>query len=102
MNLYYDREGQPISQDEWAGLLGHDEYRRVAETTIDDFWVSTVWLGLNHSLGGGKLIFETMVFTVGDGAIVDGPIRYATLTAAEAGHRWIVKKLKRRRDIGTV
>jgi hypothetical protein len=62
---YYDRQGRPISLRRWAEFRDQDSYVRVAEDHLDDdhIWVSTVWLGINHSFGDGPpLIFETMVF----------------------------------------
>lgn len=61
-------------------------------------WVSTVFLGIDHNLGGeGPLLFETMVF--------DAPIRpfgmidlmmdrYATYAEAEAGHEATLARAK--------
>ncbi len=48
----------------WAKWFGTTENRRVASTDYDnDVNVSTVFLGLDHSYGGGPpLIFETMIF----------------------------------------
>ena len=63
--LYYDRQGQPITLRQWCQLSEDMAYKRVAEDYLDDghIWVSTVWMGLNHSFGPGEpLIFETMVF----------------------------------------
>lgn len=65
---YYDRSGNVISFRDWARLKAWDEtrqreYTRVAQTTVGDYWISTVWIGLNHNFGDGPpLIFETMVF----------------------------------------
>ena len=91
MSLYYDKQGNPITMEEWARLSSDMEYRRVAETTGCGKWVSTVWLGLNHSHGGGPpLIFETMVFDVDkDGEINWSEIdadRYSTEEEALKGH----------------
>ena len=60
---YYNREGEVISADQWGELLGDMEYKRVLETQIGPYWVSTVWIGLDYNWGEGPpLIFETMVF----------------------------------------
>jgi hypothetical protein len=60
----YDRSGQPLPLLEGARLMEDREYRRIDETTLPNgIWVSTVWLGFNHSYFGGRpIIFETMVF----------------------------------------
>jgi hypothetical protein len=89
--LYYDRQGNPIDGAlEWAKRM-KDE-KRVAETTLaDGTWVSTVWLGLDHSWGGGPpLIFETMV-RLPDGTW-DECERYSTEAEALAGHGAMVER----------
>lgn len=46
--------------------------------------VSTVFLGVDHSFGGGDpLLFETMIF---EGPHADYQERYSTWAEAEAGH----------------
>jgi len=87
---YYDRQGNAISMQEWATQAENRAHKRVAETTVGRLWVSTVWLGLDHSLSGGPpLIFETMVFKA-DGEDIDWSEeyaeRYSTEEAALAGH----------------
>ena len=49
-------------------------------------------------VGGGKLIFETMVWSVDGAEIVEGPIRYGSESAAIEGHKWIVRELRRRNE----
>jgi hypothetical protein len=64
--------------------------RHVAETFMGRAWVSTVFLGLDHSHGRGRpLWFETMVFHNGDPGDMD---RYTTWEEAEAGHARIVAR----------
>jgi hypothetical protein len=62
----YDREGNPISVARWDELLGNLDYKMVRQTQIGPYWVSTVWLGLDHNYfgDGPPLIFETMVFGI--------------------------------------
>lgn len=86
---YYDRAGQQISLESWAALHSGMSYKRVNETQIGPYWVSTVWLGINHGFGSGPpLIFETMVFANTDETL--GPDlecrRYSTEAEARAGH----------------
>ena len=95
--MYYDREGKPMDGVlRWAKLLEDPAYKRVAETTVGKYWVSTVWLGLDHNFGfgGPPLIFETMVFHSGDGSMLGDDEymeRYATEEQALAGHAHIVE-----------
>jgi hypothetical protein len=94
MNDKYDKYGKTISLAEWSVLMGDGEYKRVAETTLPDGkWISTVWLGLDHSFGEGKpLVFETMVFpSKGNYCDLDMQ-RYFTLEEAKEGHEVMVKK----------
>lgn len=96
MTGYYNRQGEPISLEEFSER--HKTEFRVAETTIGDKWISTVWLGRNHRFADGPpLIFETMVFQLGE----DGKVsswceldadRYSTEEEALAGHNAIVAK----------
>jgi hypothetical protein len=64
--------------------------RHVARTDLPGCEVSTVFLGLDHSWGGGPpVLFETMVF---GGPFDQAQERYSTWAEAEAGHaRWVEK-----------
>lgn len=90
MSDYYDKQGNPLTDDEYFALLKREgwEYKRVAKTKIGDITISTVWLGLDHRYGDGDpVIFETMQF--GGDADQDAD-RYCTLEEAEAGHAiWV-------------
>lgn len=91
LGAHYDRDGDPITFGEWAALIeSGEQYRRVAETTVETqfgkFWVSTVWLGIDHSLGARRpLIFETMIQRGRDNEWL-GPVRYQTEAEAKVGH----------------
>jgi hypothetical protein len=94
--IYYDRDGKPITLERWAELRHQDQdYQRIAEDTVGDYWVSTVWLGINHQFGNGPpLIFETMVFAE-DGRALEGECwRYSTEQQAAAGHREVVTMVR--------
>lgn len=82
---------------EWATTLERrDEMKRVAETTLPNGrWVSTVWLGLDHSFGfrpGRPLIFETMVFGSQDEMSELDCERYSTEADALVGHEKLCAK----------
>lgn len=84
MSDYYDRNGHPISLDEFVRLWAEDSSRCVARTERDGITVSTVWLGLDHQWGSGPpLIFETMIF---GGEHDSDQYRYSTESQALAGH----------------
>jgi hypothetical protein len=47
---------------EWCKWMAAGDYI-VKQETIGEYWISTVFLGLDHRLGDGlPLVFETMVF----------------------------------------
>ena len=88
----------PATQDEWAKMFIDDpKKKRVAETTVDTpkgrMWISTVFLGLNHSYSGGLEVFETMVFPEGDWAD-ELCWRYSTWDEAVAGHEAAVTRIQ--------
>lgn len=60
-----DENKNPVKVDdilEWARWFETSD-RHVSDDLIGDDRVSTVFLGLNHSHGGGEpILFETMVF----------------------------------------
>lgn len=92
---YYDRTGHPITLDQWLAAASDLDGKRVAQDDVVTpggrcLWVSTVWLGLDHSFltGGPPIIFETMVFEHG---MADSYMdRYATEAQALEGHAAIV------------
>jgi len=95
----YDRDGSPISVEEWSRLHNDRQYIRIGETTIGNYVVSTVWLGIDHSWDKGRpVIFETMVFTSSawtadrsdpdrDPLLELDCVRYSTEREARKGHR---------------
>lgn len=92
MSLYYDRQGQPITLDQWAERV--EASRHVARDDVVTphgrcLWVSTVWLGLDMNLGLGDvpLIFETMAFEGHNPLVCQ---RYTTEAQALAGHAEVV------------
>lgn len=58
-----NRKAVPCDLHTWGAMMNEIGARRVAETIIGDIRVSTVFLGLDHSFGGGPpLLFESMAF----------------------------------------
>lgn len=84
---------------EWAQAWEGD--RTVAKTRVDfvqsgsrqKVYVSTVWLGLDHSYfpGSDPLIFETMVF---NGPLDQEMMRYSTEEQARKGHGDMVLRVR--------
>jgi len=93
--LFYKLEGNeaiPVeNMEDWlVSFKGRD--RKVKSTTIGEVYVSTVFLGLDHSHTekGLPILFETMIF----GGKHDGyQKRYETWAQAEAGHEQAVEKV---------
>lgn len=87
---------------EWAMWFENTANRRVAEDHIDNNWVSTVFLGIDHNFRDrdDPILFETMVFTDGESGTMD---RYRTWAEAAAGHERIASMLRRElADAGNV
>jgi hypothetical protein len=93
---YYTLIGQtpvPVNALEWAIWFETSESARlVAQTEIGASRVSTVFLGLDHRVWGEgpPLLFETMVFTDGDGG--GARRRCSTWLEAEAQHAAVVEE----------
>lgn len=69
MNHRYilDEHGQPVAEpslEKWAHFFENVALRKVANDTLFDSRVSTVFLGLDHNFaeGGAPVLWETMVF----------------------------------------
>ena len=108
--LNEEHEVIPVrSIHEWGSWVENVGNRRVAETTVNGFWVSTVFLGINHDYSGAGpgLWFETMVFDDKEGGppppeigakvrrfLSDMQVRYPTWAEAEKGHATIVEIIR--------
>lgn len=88
MGMYIlDGQKNPVRCDDmerWGDFIRVPENKVVARSEFGSASVSTVFLGLDHSFGGGRpVLFETMIF----GGKSDGyQERYHTWKEAEAGH----------------
>lgn len=85
--MYILKEGVPVpaaSAAEWGQWFENNENRVIKRTEIGEVAVSTVFLGIDHSSGGGMpILFETMIF----GGEHDGyQERYSTIDGAKHGH----------------
>jgi len=126
--MYYDRQGFPIAGEllpdgasdlgtlGFAQLMEQPGYQRVGWDLLPDgSYLSTVWLGIDHSLGHGPpMIFETMRFreTGRTDALLGIPerdtlkfpdptdgemttqLRYMTEEEATATHQEIVRRIR--------
>lgn len=94
--MYYDKNGKQIDLMAWAELLNDFNYKVIKQETLENGkWISTVWLGLDHSFDNGKLlIFETMVFSARENMKELAMERYSTEEEAIEGHKKMVEKYK--------
>lgn len=107
--MYYNRKGKKIADSisdmnpqqvqQWVHDIEQGNNKIVKqETLFNGFWVSTIFLGIDHNFGrGGRpLIFETMVANqnwigkfwnwLGKSDWESYQVRYATEEEALAGH----------------
>lgn len=70
-------------------------WKRVEETQVGSYRISTVFLGIDHNFfgEGPPLLFETMVFCRGSGRDLEMD-RYATWDQAVLGHERMVKEIQ--------
>jgi len=99
--VYYDRQGEPMTMQQWAQRFEDEDYRHIARDVIGPdepldpaplITVSTFWLGLNHNWRSDEpLIYETII--IGGEHDATG-MRYATEKQARDGHRRAVDELR--------
>ena len=80
----------------WGKFI-HRNHRkkRVRSTYIGDWWVSTVFLFIEHGLPGDMLLFETMVFKKDDEKMIDNYYERTTSWRKALKQHWqIVEKFK--------
>lgn len=93
--MYYTPQGKGILDVLVWGKIYANRKEKILkqEDTWLGFWVSTVWLGLDHSFlpNQDPLIFETMVFRKGYWSDLDCQ-RYTTKEEAIRGHKALMRK----------
>jgi hypothetical protein len=90
--MFYDRDGTEIRMDEYEQVR-QTEGKRIMRTKVNEYWVSTVWLGVNMNLDAAHpFIFETMIFLYDAQGIYTR--RYATEEAAGRGHLEVLDALR--------
>lgn len=108
--IWFNRQGEPIRARDFEVLVGQQDYRRVGANYIGDFYISTIWVGLDQNMmdwdGGpsAPMIFESRVFYQGrwDIDTLHSELRdwdghgdiYATEAAAIAGHNKLCQDLQ--------
>jgi hypothetical protein len=98
MDRYILVDGVPTLETDlmrWAIWFENLAERIVGKTVVGDYEVSTVFLGLDHSFGGGvPILYETIIFGPDDAQ--SDMWRYATAEEAREGHERVVAALAER------
>lgn len=100
---HYDPWGRPCSLGAWAMWFESRGAERFLKQTRlpNGYFVSTIWLGIDHGFGRGPpIIFESMVFQSPKSEHSLGPMRdqrrYATRREALEGHEALVEEWAKR------
>ena len=98
-----DEEGNPqLEYDlaKWGRWMEESPARVLKKTKIDNVEVSTVFLGLYHSFGGGlPVLWETMIF---GGYYDQWQDRYHTREQAVTGHEAACEKVRHFDKLATI
>lgn len=79
---------------EWAAWFSNAD-RKVANTNIGEYQISTVFLGMNHGWEGKPILFETMIFGFPtEHELCDYQTRCSTWGMAEKQHEQAVELVK--------
>lgn len=71
---YFNRNGDPISYEEWSMLFEDNTYRVIKQTVIDDFLISTIWHGIDIFPSHYPNVFETVIIA-DDRVLLAGPYK---------------------------
>ena len=87
----------PVDKETYLNQTEHQD-RTVAKSNVGDYWVSTVFLGLDHQWedNGPPLLFETMVF--GKGPLDERQERCTTWEEAEAMHEAMCEEVRQQEN----
>ena len=77
---------------EWVDKNPHKKI--VKQEWIDDVYISTVFLSLDHSLND-RILWKTMVFDNGESVFME---RYKSLKEAKEGHEQTVNRIKKEKN----
>lgn len=95
---YFDWKGNKLNQ--WESNLLHIFERHICNDYIEEYHISTVWLGFNHGWFGKILLFETMVFCNDENnEWHEYQERYETLEEAQVGHKKICDAIQNQQSV---
>ena len=86
---YRDKAGNNITLQEWSTLTEDREYSKIIQEVVGEYFVSTVWLGVEHF---NKNFFETIVFNKKKDLLYLE--RYEHLIEALQGHKEIKEDIE--------
>jgi len=91
--ILVEHKAVQVDQETWIALAGSQDHT-VAKSTIGDYLVSTVFLGLDHQwhAHGPPLLFETMVF--GKEPLKERQERCTTWEQAEVMHENMCEEVR--------
>ena len=91
--IYYDKNNKIITYEEYDKLRGDPSYKVIQQTQINEFFVSTVWLGYSFdNMLEIPMIFETMIFNEETGRDICDT-HYETEKEALEGHEKAIEWL---------
>ncbi len=103
MSMYYKLDENknviPSSLEEYANFIYGQfptNYRHVGDETINDYRISTVFIGICHNFNPWShtpIVFETMIFDKENNSL-DYQERYSTWQEAEEGHKRAIEWVK--------
>ena len=98
MNKYILVGHKAVPVDRETYLQTGEQDRTVAKSNVGDYWVSTVFLGLDHQWkdDGPPLLFETMVF--GKGPFNERLERCTTWEEAEVMHEKMCEEIRKQKN----
>lgn len=93
MNGFYDKQGKPITIEQWNRLLENDEYRILRQSFVGSIIINTIWTGIDVGSDDAPLIFETGIL---DPREAHGRVagRYSTEEDALQDHEWAVQSVR--------
>lgn len=88
--LNEDKTYTPCTLNEWMEQFVKVKQRIVRQTNYNEYFISTVWLGLDHQYSpdenASPLVFETMIFHRSNRGVDIYCDRYTTYQEALDGH----------------
>lgn len=94
---FYKLNGQePVhcTLAEYAQSMSQESNRIVAQNTVNNLFVSTIFTGIDHSFGmGEKRLFETVIFGMEDD--IHPKWQHATWNEAVEKHHQLVKMIEK-------